>query len=94
VTALFAVDDASFIRFRFPVAAGWTDDTQLSMKQRGAEPGGEGWSSVGGAYTTGRRGRPARQPPLPLIPPGKLNMAEYNNVSAALSRLQVLFLYF
>ena len=71
----------------FCLAAGWTDDTQL-LKQRGGEPAVDGWSSGPyGAYTTGRR---SRQTPLPLLPPGKLNLAEYNNVSAALGRLQVL----
>jgi hypothetical protein len=86
-------ENSLFNCFIFLCLAGWTDNNaQLSLKQRsgGGDPesgwGGGGSPYGGGAYTTGRRGR--HHPP-PLLPPGKLNMAEYNNVSAALGRLQV-----
>jgi len=62
---------------------GWADDSQLPNKRTAAA------EHSGGAYTTGRRGGSGRVPPPPSAPPGKLNIKEYTNVSAALSRLQV-----
>ena len=65
---------------------GWADDSQLPNKRpESADVWQTGYG--GGAYTTGRRGR--SRAPLPALPPGKINLSDYNHVSAALGRLQV-----
>ncbi|XP_023343064.1 rho GTPase-activating protein 190 isoform X13 [Eurytemora carolleeae] len=65
---------------------GWADDSQLPNKRPDSA---DAWQTGfgGGAYTTGRRGR--SRAPLPALPPGKINLSDYNHVSAALGRLQV-----
>ena len=67
---------------------GWADDSQLPNKRPDSA---DAWQTGfgGGAYTTGRRGR--SRAPLPALPPGKINLSDYNHVSAALGRLQVCF---
>ncbi|XP_023343065.1 rho GTPase-activating protein 190 isoform X14 [Eurytemora carolleeae] len=62
------------------------DDSQLPNKRPDSA---DAWQTGfgGGAYTTGRRGR--SRAPLPALPPGKINLSDYNHVSAALGRLQV-----
>ncbi|XP_023343055.1 rho GTPase-activating protein 190 isoform X4 [Eurytemora carolleeae] len=64
----------------------WADDSQLPNKRPDSA---DAWQTGfgGGAYTTGRRGR--SRAPLPALPPGKINLSDYNHVSAALGRLQV-----
>ena len=77
--------ERSFLRAYFHFL-GWADDSQLPNKrQDSTEACKSGYA--GGAFTTGRRGR--TRVPLPALPPGKINLSDYNHVSAALGRLQV-----